>query len=56
LHPLLPNLPLLPSCVSCHPQAGTGYAEIWLQRPDWWEGSWGYEEGGFEEEQQRKVA
>ena len=24
-------------------QAGTGYAEVWPWRPDWWEPSWGYE-------------
>ncbi|KAI7839340.1 hypothetical protein COHA_006866 [Chlorella ohadii] len=36
-------------------EAGTGYAEVWPWRPDWWEPSWGYEEG-FEEEKQRQVA
>jgi folate-binding protein YgfZ len=36
-------------------EAGTGYAEVWPWRPEWWEPSWGYEEG-FEEEKQRQVA
>lgn len=36
-------------------EAGTGYAEVWPWRPDWWEPSWGYEEG-FTEEMQRQVA
>lgn len=36
-------------------EAGTGYAEIWPWRPEWWEPSWGHEEGagpGEEEEEQ----
>lgn len=36
-------------------QTGTGYAEVWLQRPEWWAPSWGYEDG-FEEEAQRRAA
>lgn len=36
-------------------QAGTGYAEIWPQRPAWWPGDWG-QESAFEEEPQRKAA
>lgn len=44
------SLPCLPGA-----QAGTGYAEIWPQRPAWWPGDWGHE-APFEEEQQRKAA
>ncbi|KAL4434123.1 hypothetical protein ABPG75_000564 [Micractinium tetrahymenae] len=37
-------------------EAGTGYATITPWRPDWWDPAWGYEEAGFGEEEQRKVA
>ncbi|KAL4430191.1 hypothetical protein ABPG77_004973 [Micractinium sp. CCAP 211/92] len=37
-------------------EAGTGYASITPWRPDWWETSWGYEEAGVGEEEQRQVA
>ena len=48
----------LPGCL----QSGTGYAELWPWRPEWWEPSWGHEEMPGEEEdqgqqqQQRKAA
>lgn len=38
-------------------QAGSGYAEIWPWRPEWWEPRWGHEEAaGGEEEAQRRAA
>ncbi|EFN57562.1 hypothetical protein CHLNCDRAFT_143206 [Chlorella variabilis] len=38
-------------------EAGSGYAEIWPWRPEWWEPRWGHEEAaGGEEEAQRRAA
>ena len=35
-------------------QSGTGYAELWPWRPEWWEPSWGHEEMPGEDEEQQQ--